>query len=55
MWSLVQQGLREALESDSRVAARASELEREVQALEITPASAARELLKAFLDGQRRI
>jgi LAO/AO transport system kinase len=50
MWSLVQQGLREALESDSRVAARASELERDVQELKTTPASAARELLEAFLD-----
>lgn len=49
MWSLVEHGLRDALEADAEVAARACELEREVESLSTTPASAARELLTRFL------
>ncbi len=52
MWSLVEHGLREALAVDAGVSARASQLEREVEALVTTPASAARELLARFLSGR---
>jgi LAO/AO transport system kinase len=49
MWSLVEHGLRDALEADAEVTARAVELERDVESLMTTPASAARELLSRFL------
>ena len=49
MWSLVEHGLRDALDADRDVAARAHELERDVEALLTTPTSAAREILSRFL------
>jgi len=48
MWSLVDQALREALESDPAVASRVADFEEEVQAQKRTPAAAARELLELF-------
>lgn len=52
MWSLVEQGLRVALDAHPEVAACAAELEGDVQDLKKTPASAARELLTLFLAGE---
>jgi LAO/AO transport system kinase len=49
MWSLVDEGLRRAFRSHPRVAPRIEALEREVEALAITPAHAARSLLAEFL------
>ena len=51
MWSLVEDGLRRAFRSHPAVAARVAALEREVEALETTPARAARALLDAFRSG----
>ena len=48
MWSLVEQGLRQAFRSDPAVAGRIDELERDVEFLKTTPAAAARALLEAF-------
>jgi len=48
MWSLVEEGLRRAFRSDPSVVSRVDELERQVEALETTPAAAARALLEAF-------
>ena len=48
MWRLVEDGLSRSFREHPGVAARISELERRVQALEVTPAAAARELLEAF-------
>jgi hypothetical protein len=48
MWSLVDEGLRQAFRSHPGVAARIQGLEKEVAALETTPARAARALLDAF-------
>jgi LAO/AO transport system kinase len=48
MWSQIEEGLREAFRSHPAVAARIAEAEREVEALETTPAAAARALLEAF-------
>jgi len=53
MWALVQDGLRAALDADPEVAARAARLERDVEELKTTPASAARELIGGFLDRRR--
>ena len=52
MWSLIEQGLRAALQADPRIARRAEGLERAVQAQEKTPSSAARALLADFLKPQ---
>ncbi len=51
MWSLVEEGLQRALRDHPEVAARIPEKQREVEALESTPASAARALLETFLGG----
>jgi LAO/AO transport system kinase len=48
MWRLVEEGLRRRLREHPAVAALIPELERRVQALEATPAAAARELLEVF-------
>ena len=48
MWSLVEEGLREAFRSHPAVAERVEEAERGVEALQATPAAAARSLLEAF-------
>jgi LAO/AO transport system kinase len=48
MRSLLDQGLRRAFEAHPEVARRFEALEKQVEALEITPARAARELLEAF-------
>ncbi len=48
MWSLLEEGLREAFRSHPAVAARIEAVEREVEALTTTPAAAARALLEAF-------
>jgi len=48
MWSLVEEGLRQAFRSDEAVAGRIDELERDVESLKTTPAAAARALLEAF-------
>jgi LAO/AO transport system kinase len=48
MWSLVEAGLQEGFRSHPAVAAQIESLEREVQNLQLTPAAAARALLKAF-------
>ena len=48
MWSLVEEGLREAFQSDPAVAALIEQVERDVEALRATPAAAARSLLEAF-------
>jgi LAO/AO transport system kinase len=48
MWSLVEEGLRQAFRSDAAVAGRIDELERDVVARKATPAAAARALLEAF-------
>jgi LAO/AO transport system kinase len=48
MWSLVEEGLRQAFRRDPAVAGRIGELERDVVALKTTPAAAARALLEAF-------
>jgi len=53
MWSIVEQGLRDALEADERVAALASSLERDVVELKTTPATAAWALLARFLERGR--
>jgi LAO/AO transport system kinase len=52
MWSLVEEGLRRAFRGHPEVAALIPRAEREVEALETTPAAAARALLEAF-HGQR--
>jgi LAO/AO transport system kinase len=51
MWSLVDQGLREAFRSHPEVASRAPALERDVEASRITPSAAARSLLESFRKG----
>jgi LAO/AO transport system kinase len=51
MWSLIEQGLRRAIDADPDVAARVAEFEEDVQAQKRTPAAAAQELLAIF---QRR-
>jgi LAO/AO transport system kinase len=51
MWSLVDQGLRDAFRSHPEVARRAAALERDVEASRATPAAAARVLLEAFRKG----
>jgi len=48
MWTLVDEGLRQAFRADPAVAARVEKLEARVAALEIPPAKAARLLLDAF-------
>jgi LAO/AO transport system kinase len=48
MWSLLEEGLREAFRSNPAVAARIEAVEREVEALTTTPAAAARALLEIF-------
>ena len=48
MWSLVEEGLRRTFRAHPEVARRIGELEREVEALAVTPARAARTLLEAF-------
>jgi LAO/AO transport system kinase len=48
MWSLVEEGLRQAFRSHPAVADQIARLEREVEAQRTTPATAARELLGAF-------
>ena len=48
MWNLVEAAVKEAFRKDPGVAAVASGLERDVEALKTTPAAAARELLAAF-------
>jgi len=48
MWSLVEEGLREAFRRDRAVADRIDALESSVEALTTTPAAAARALLEAF-------
>ena len=48
MWSLVEEGLREAFRSHPGVAARIEQVERDVETLGVTPAAAARSLLEAF-------
>jgi GTPase len=49
MWALVEEGLQRALRADPGVARQVELLEKQVEALEITPARAARRLLAAFL------
>ena len=49
MWSLIEEGLRRALETDPEVADQASRLEQAVEAREKSPSAAARELLDRFL------
>jgi len=48
MWTLVEEGLRQAFRTDPRVASQIDELESKVEALGVTPAAAARALLAAF-------
>jgi len=48
MWSLVEEGLHEAFRAHPAVAARIEPVERDVEALRTTPASAARSLLETF-------
>jgi LAO/AO transport system kinase len=48
MWTLVEEGLRDAFRAHPRVAARIADLEAEVEASKTTPAAAARALLGAF-------
>ena len=48
MWSLVEEGLRSALDGDAEVALRVAQFEKDVQAQKRTPAAAARDLLAAF-------
>ena len=48
VWSLLEEGLREAFRSHPAVAARIEAVEREVEALTTTPAAAARALLEVF-------
>jgi LAO/AO transport system kinase len=50
MWSLVEQGLRRALDSHPDVASRVADFEQDVQAQKRTPAAAARDLLALFRD-----
>ena len=51
MWSLLDEGLRRAFRKHPRVAQRIESIEREVQALRMTPSHAARTLLAIFLEG----
>jgi LAO/AO transport system kinase len=51
MWSLVEEGLQRAFRSHPAVAARVRALEKEVEALQTSPARAARTLLEAFRSG----
>ena len=51
MWSLVDQGLRRALDSDPGVASRVVEFEEDVQSQKRTPAAAAKDLLSLFRGG----
>ena len=51
MWSLVDQGLRDAFHSHPEVARRVPALERDVEASRTTPAAAARILLETFQKG----
>ena len=51
MWSLVDEGLRQAFRDHPAVAARIPALEQEVEAQKTTPAAAARALLDAFRSG----
>jgi len=48
MWSLIDRGLREALDADPQVAARWPQLEDEVERQQRTPASASRMILELF-------
>jgi LAO/AO transport system kinase len=48
MWTLVEEGLREAFRRHPAVAARIEAVERDVESLRTTPAAAARSLLDAF-------
>jgi LAO/AO transport system kinase len=48
MWSLVEEGLREAFRAHPAVVARIESVEADVEALRVTPAAAARSLLEAF-------
>ncbi len=48
MWSLVEEGLQRAFRAHPEVATRIAPLEKAVEALETTPAAAARTLLEAF-------
>jgi len=48
MWSLVEEGLQRGFRSHPEVARLLPQLERAVEALETTPAHAARQLLEAF-------
>ena len=50
MWSLIDRGLREALDGDPQAAARWPQLEEEVEAELRTPASASRSILNLFLN-----
>ncbi|MAI79497.1 MAG: methylmalonyl Co-A mutase-associated GTPase MeaB [Deltaproteobacteria bacterium] len=49
MWSLLNRGLREALDTDPKVAEALPQLEKDVQEQRRTPASAAQEILNDFL------
>jgi LAO/AO transport system kinase len=49
MWSLVEEGVEQALRTQPQVAAAIPRLEAEVEAQRLTPAAAAREILAAFL------
>jgi LAO/AO transport system kinase len=51
MWSLVDQGLRNAFRSHPEVARQVPSLEADVEASRTTPAAAARSLLEAFQKG----
>jgi len=48
MWSLIEQGLRQAIETDPEVVQRVAEFEADVQDQKRTPAAAAKELLGIF-------
>jgi LAO/AO transport system kinase len=54
MWSLVEQGLLREFRAHPAVAATIPRLERDVEALQATPAAAARALLAAFWGGSPR-
>ena len=51
LWNLVEDGLREHLRSHPAVAGRIPLLEKEVEALRMTPAAAAREILAVLRGG----
>ena len=52
MWSLVDQGLRHAMNADAAVAQRVAEFEEDVQSQKRTPAAAAQDLLAIFRQGK---